>query len=99
VPRLSYDDEIQRLTEIERITNGKSSYYDMDEAFCARMHAAITAGLESAPTAVVTTPGTKRPKYVSDLNRSEISSILNGRRRISASLARTLGLRRVYVVE
>jgi hypothetical protein len=39
----------------------------MDEAFCARMHAAITAGLESAPTAVVTTPGTKRPKYVSDL--------------------------------
>ena len=64
---MSYDDEIQRLTEIERITNGKSSYFDMDEAFCARMHAAITAGLESAPTAVVTTPGTKRPKYVSDL--------------------------------
>jgi hypothetical protein len=61
---MSYEDEIQRLTKIERI---KSSYFDMDEAFCARMHAAITAGLESAPTAVVATPGTKRPKYVSDL--------------------------------
>jgi hypothetical protein len=39
----------------------------MDAAFCARMHSAITAGLESAPTGVVTTPGTKNPKYVSDL--------------------------------
>ena len=38
------DDEIQRLTEIERITNGKPSYFDMDAAFCARMHAAIAAG-------------------------------------------------------
>jgi hypothetical protein len=61
---MSYDDEI---TEIERTTNGKSSYFDMDEAFCARLRMAITAGLESAPTAVVTTPGTKRPKYVSEL--------------------------------
>jgi hypothetical protein len=61
------DDEIQRLTEIERITNGKPSYFDMDAAFCARMHAAITAGLESAPTSVTTTPGTKNPKYVSGL--------------------------------
>jgi plasmid maintenance system antidote protein VapI len=34
-----------------------------------------------------------------DFNRSELSSILNGRRRISASLAKTLGLRRVYIVE
>jgi hypothetical protein len=33
-------------------------------AFCARMHAAIAAGLESAPIGVVTTPGTKNPKYV-----------------------------------
>ena len=47
---MSDDDEIERLTEIERITNGKPSYFDMDEAFCARMHAAIAAGLESAPT-------------------------------------------------
>jgi hypothetical protein len=59
------DDEIQRLTEIERITNGKPSYFDA--AFCARMHAAITAGLESAPTSVTTTPGAKNPKYVSGL--------------------------------
>jgi hypothetical protein len=36
---MSYDDEVQRLTEIERITNG--NYFDMDEAFCARMLAAI----------------------------------------------------------
>ncbi len=61
------DDEIQRLAEIERITNGKPRYLDMDEAFCARMHAAIAAGLESAPTGIITTPGTKNPKYVSDL--------------------------------
>ena len=63
---MSDDGEIERLTEIERITNGKPSYFDMDAAFCARMHAAITAGLESAPTSVITTPGTKNPRYVSD---------------------------------
>jgi hypothetical protein len=50
-----------------RITNGKSSYFDMDEAFCARLRMAITAGLESPPIGVITTPGTKRPKYVSEL--------------------------------
>jgi hypothetical protein len=61
---MGYDDEIQRLTELERITNGKPSYFDMDAAFCARMHAAIAAGLESAPTSVITTPGTRNPKYV-----------------------------------
>jgi hypothetical protein len=44
------DDEIQRLAEIERITNGKPRYLDMDAAFCARMRAEITAGLECAPT-------------------------------------------------
>lgn len=44
------------------LTNG--SHFDMDEAFCARMHAAIAAGLESAPIGVITTPGTKNPKYV-----------------------------------
>jgi hypothetical protein len=36
----------------------------MDDAFCARMRAAIEAGLESAPIGVVTTPGTQSPKYV-----------------------------------
>ena len=46
------DDEIQpRLTR-------------MDDAFCARMRAAIEAGLEIAPIGVVTTPGTQSPRYV-----------------------------------
>jgi hypothetical protein len=63
---MSDDGEIQRLTEIERITNGKASYFHMDAAFCARMHAAIAAGLESAPTSVITTPGTQNPRYVSE---------------------------------
>jgi len=61
------DDEFHRVMEIERIANGKPTHSDMDEAFRARMHAAITAGLESAPTSVITTPGTKNPRYVSDL--------------------------------
>ena len=39
----------------------------MDDAFCAAMRAAIEAGLESAPIGVITTPGTKKPKYVSEL--------------------------------
>jgi hypothetical protein len=41
-----------------------ASHLDMDEAFCAAMRIAIAAGLESAPTGVITTPGTKNPKYV-----------------------------------
>jgi hypothetical protein len=41
-----------------------ASHFDMDEAFSARMRAAIAAGLENAPIGVVTTPGTKKPKYV-----------------------------------
>jgi hypothetical protein len=64
---MGYDNEIQRLTEIERAANGRPSHFEMDAAFCARMHAAIAAGLECAPTGVVTTPGTKNPRYVSDL--------------------------------
>jgi hypothetical protein len=64
------DAEIQRLTEIERITDGKPTYLDMDAKFCACMHAAITAGLECAPTGVVTTPETKNPRYVPDLTAS-----------------------------
>jgi hypothetical protein len=35
-----------------------------DEAFCAAMRNAIEAGLERAPMRVVTTPGTKNPKYI-----------------------------------
>ena len=61
---MSDDGEIQRLTEIERITKGKPSHFQMDAAFCARMDAAIAAGLESAPTGVITTPGTGNPKYI-----------------------------------
>jgi hypothetical protein len=41
-----------------------ASHFDMDEAFCARMLAAIEAGLESAPIGVVTAPGTRHPKYI-----------------------------------
>jgi hypothetical protein len=36
----------------------------MDEALCGRMRAAIAAGLENAPIGVVTTPGTKKLKYI-----------------------------------
>ena len=53
-----YDDEVMRSEQLR--------YVDMDEAFCARMHKAIKAGLENAPIGVVTTPGTQNPKYVSD---------------------------------
>jgi hypothetical protein len=42
-----------------------ASHFDMDVAFCARMRAAIAAGLECPPIGVVTTPGTKNPKFVS----------------------------------
>jgi hypothetical protein len=63
---MSDDGEIERLTETERIANGKPSYCDMDEAFCTRMCAAIAAGLECPPIGVITTPGTKNPRYVSD---------------------------------
>jgi len=41
-----------------------ASHWDMDDAFCARMRMAIDAGLESVPVGVITTPGTKNPKYV-----------------------------------
>jgi hypothetical protein len=41
-----------------------TSHFDMDEAFCARMRAAIEVGLESAPIGIITTPGTKNPKYL-----------------------------------
>jgi hypothetical protein len=57
---MSYD-EIHRVTEIERVANRRPSHFDMDAACCGRMHAAAAAGLESAPTGVVTTPGTKNP--------------------------------------
>lgn len=48
------------------IDSGKPSHYEMDAKFCARLHAAITEGLESAPIGVISTPGTKNPKYVAN---------------------------------
>jgi hypothetical protein len=53
------DDEIHSC-----LTRDGPSHLDMDEAFCARMHAAIVAGLECPPIGVITTPGTKNPKYL-----------------------------------
>jgi hypothetical protein len=41
-----------------------ASHLDMDDAFCTRMGEAIAAGLENATIGVVTTPGTKNPRYV-----------------------------------
>jgi hypothetical protein len=41
-----------------------ASHWDMDEAFCACLRKAIEAGLKNAPNGVVTTPGTKNPRYV-----------------------------------
>jgi hypothetical protein len=41
-----------------------ATHLEMDDAFCASMRIAIAAGLESAPIGVITTPGTKSPKYL-----------------------------------
>ena len=46
------------------VTYGRTSHFDMDDAFCECMLAAIDAGLERAPVGVITTPGTKNPRYV-----------------------------------
>ena len=54
-----------------------ANHFTMDAAFCARMRAAIAAGLESAPVGVVTTPGTKKPKYVRAELRPLTSSSAN----------------------
>jgi hypothetical protein len=54
------------IREDEVMRSEQFRYFEMDAAFCARMHAAIEAGLESAPIGVVTAPGTQNPKYVSD---------------------------------
>ena len=59
---MSYDDEFPPYT----IDSGKHSHSEMDAKFCARMHAAIEEGLESAPIGVITTPGTKNPRYVAN---------------------------------
>ncbi len=56
------------------VTNGQSDHFDMDEKFCARMRAAIEAGLESALIGVITTPGTKNPRYVPTKQPMALSS-------------------------
>jgi hypothetical protein len=62
---MSDDDEIQSDNKIQsHLTNGGPSYFAMDEAFRVQMLKAIAAGLENAQIGVVTTPGTKNPKYV-----------------------------------
>ncbi len=72
---MSKDDEIQSDDEIHpHLTIGGPSHFAMNEAFCARMRAAIAAGLENAPIGVVTTPGTKNPKYVPTEPRPLVSS-------------------------
>ena len=53
---MSDDDESR-----SHLTNG--AYLAMNDAFCVRMSKAIAAGLENAPIGVVTTPGTKNPRY------------------------------------
>ena len=68
------NDEIQEIVESERVACGQSTQIAMDEAFCLRMRAAIEAGLESAPIGVVTTPGTKNPRYVPTEPRPLVSS-------------------------
>ena len=63
------------LDEIQAdVTNGQSTQIERDEAFCARMRAAIEAGLENAPIGVVTTPGTKHPQYVPTERLPPVSS-------------------------
>ncbi len=57
-------DRARRDEEIQSYVPNGPSHFDMNEAFCVRMHAAIAAGLESAPIGVVTTPGTKNPRYI-----------------------------------
>jgi len=54
-----------------------ANHLDMDDAFCNRMCAAIAAGLESAPIGVITTPGTKNPKYVPTEPQPLASSLSN----------------------
>ena len=59
---------------ITSLTNGGPGYLEMNEAFCTRMRTAIKAGLESAPIGVVTTPGTKNPKYIPTVPPPLVSS-------------------------
>jgi hypothetical protein len=68
---MSDDDEAHR-----RISH--ANHFNMDDAFCLRMRLAIQAGLENAPMGVVTTPGTKNPKYVPTEHRPLASARRDG---------------------
>ena len=75
---MSDHDEIRSDDEIHsHLTIGGPSHFDMNEAFCGRMRAAIEAGLETAPIGIVTTPGTKNPRYVPTEPRPLASSQRN----------------------
>jgi hypothetical protein len=54
----------KRSDDAVAVLRSLAAAMDMDEAFCACMRIAIAAGLESVPISVITTPGTKKPKYV-----------------------------------
>jgi hypothetical protein len=73
------------LPQINKFPNGamsdefdtiqaQSTQIERDEVFCERMRAAIAAGLETAPIGVVTTPGTKNPRYIPTEPRPLVSS-------------------------
>jgi hypothetical protein len=71
---ISDDDDIQ-----SSLTNGDRSYFAMDEAFCARMRAAIEAGLESAPPRLEPKiPNTFQQSLGRSSPRSAIWSMLKG---------------------
>jgi hypothetical protein len=72
---MSDHDELQSDDEIHpRLSIGGQTHFDMNEAFCARMLKAIEAGQERATIGVVTTPGTKNPKFVPTEPRPLVSS-------------------------
>lgn len=75
-PNGEMSDELGDLDPIQAddVTNGQSTQIERDRAFCARMRVAIAAGLENAPIGVVTTPGTKSPKYVATEPRRPLFS-------------------------
>jgi hypothetical protein len=71
-PNGEMSDELDKIQAEE--TNGLSTQIERDQAFCTCMRAAIEAGLESAPIGIVTTPGTKNPRYMAPEPRPLVSS-------------------------
>jgi len=61
------------MSDDNEIQSGLTNRMD-DDAFCSRLRAAIAAGVESAPIGVITTPGTRNPKYVATQPRPLSSS-------------------------